>query len=33
MQMFLLNKGLWKIVNGSKTKLVTPQLQVDWDKR
>ncbi len=24
---------MWRIVIGSKTRLVTPQLQVDWDKR
>ncbi len=31
--MFLLNKDLWKIVDGSKIRPLTPQLQVDWDKR
>ncbi len=31
--MFLLNKDLWKIVDGFETRRVTPQLQVDWDKR
>jgi hypothetical protein len=24
---------LWKIVDGSKTRPLTPQLQVDWDKK
>lgn len=30
--MYLLDKDMGKIVNGSQTKLVTPTLQVDWEK-
>ncbi len=32
MQMYLLDKDMRKIVNDSLTKLVTPTLQVDWEK-
>ncbi len=31
--MVLLKKDLWKIVNGSETRLITPELQVDYDKK
>ncbi len=32
MQMYLLDKDMRKIFNDSLTKLVTPTLQVDWEK-